>query len=260
MNKKIIKLLFILFIAITSVSHSQTNTNFVQHGEELTYEVSFMGIKLGSIKMIIEGLETYNNTQVLKAKSIIKSYPGIPFVDLDVVFQSWMDSKINYSHKFASNTKNSEGWYYEEIFFNNDKSNIIINGYQNKTLQETIEIKTNKRWSDGLSLFYIARKLLNSNKNVRIPTLMDKDTVNTVINFTGKKEKVKIAAVTYPVRTVYFKGDANWTGIYGMTGAFEGWFSDDEACVPIRAKMKLYVGNVVIELKHWNRSNWGPPK
>jgi N-acetylglucosamine kinase-like BadF-type ATPase len=50
---------------------------------------------------------------------------------------------------------------------------------------------------------------------------------------------------------VYFRGNSNWTGIYGLTGAFEGWFSDDDARVPIRAKMRVYVGNVLIELVRW---------
>ena len=232
----------------------------VYPGEELTYEVSFLGIKLGSIRMVVEGFQDLDGIKVVKAKSYIESYDGIPFVDLKVTFESWMDTSISFSHKFVSNTKGSDGWYFEQTLFDYANKRIKIDGYKGKKNVKSIELKTKKKWSDGLSLFFIARKFLFAHKNLIIPTLMDKDTVNTQINFTGKKEKVEIDAVTYPVKTVYFNGNANWTGIYGMTGVFEGWFSDDYAAVPIKAKMKVYVGNIDIELKHWKRKGWGPPK
>ena len=55
-------------------------------------------------------------------------------------------------------------------------------------------------------------------------------------------------------------GQARWTGLYGLSGNFEGWFSNDEARVPIKAKMSVYIGSVVIELKSWKRPDWKPPK
>ena len=86
------------------------------------------------------------------------------------------------------------------------------------------------------------------------------DTVSTVINFGGRKEATSIDASSYPVKTVYFSGDANWTGVYGLSGRYEGWFADDESRIPIKAKMKVYVGSVTIELQSWRRGNWQPPK
>jgi len=48
-------------------------------------------------------------------------------------------------------------------------------------------------------------------------------------------------------------------GNYGLSGKFEGWFSDDDAHIPIKAKMNVYVGSVVIELVKWKRGSWNPP-
>ena len=90
--------------------------------------------------------------------------------------------------------------------------------------------------------------------------MIESDTVTTVINFGGKRVNIDMDATDYPVKTVYFNGDANWTGIYGLTGKFEGWFSDDAACIPIKANMKVYVGSVDIELKSWKRQGWKPPR
>jgi hypothetical protein len=59
---------------------------------------------------------------------------------------------------------------------------------------------------------------------------------------------------------VGFDGRADFVGIFGLTGGFEGWFSNDEARVPIMAKMKVLIGSVTIELMRWNRPGWTPPR
>ena len=40
---------------------------------------------------------------------------------------------------------------------------------------------------------------------------------------------------------------------------FQGFFSDDEAAVPIRAEAKVIVGSIVVELEEWERPGWIPP-
>ncbi|MDQ1266517.1 MAG: hypothetical protein QG635_1669, partial [Bacteroidota bacterium] len=119
---------------------------------------------------------------------------------------------------------------------------------------------TKKRWSDGLSLFFLARQYIFSNKHIVVPTIMSRDTSPTYLHFIGKIEPIEIESVKYPIKTVYFTGRADWNGIYGLSGNFEGWFSADDARVPIKAKMKVYIGNVVVELKRWKRQNWSPPR
>lgn len=258
---KLISRYLIVFLLLF-INFNNLFANFspiISTGEELIYEVSFFGIKLGTIKIVTEENQILNNRTVHKAKCLINSYKGIPFVDLQVIYQSWMDPSLVSSHKFASNTKDGSSWVYEQIDFNLDEKKIIHQKYYDKELISTNTFNTNSKWNDGLSLFFSARRLLNSNKSLKIPTYMD-DTVYTKINFTGKRENVEIDAVKYPIKCVYFKGLADWTGVYGLTGGFEGWFSDDEAAVPIKALMKVYVGNVKIELVKWKRANWQPPR
>jgi len=251
--------IFLAFLFFTNGKLFADYSPIISTGEELTYEVSFFGIKLGTIRVVTEENQTINNKTVHKAKCFINSYKGIPFVDLQVIYQSWMDPSLVSSHKFASNTKDGSSWIYEQIDFNGDEKKIVHQKFYDKELVSTNTFNTSGRWNDGLSLFFAARRLLNSKKSLKIPTYMD-DTVYTKINFTGKKENVEIDAVKYPIKCVYFKGLADWTGVYGLTGGFEGWFSDDEAAVPIKALMKVYVGNVKIELIKWKRANWQPPR
>jgi hypothetical protein len=253
-------IIFTLSLLCGSIGDVKAQDGVIQPGEELFYEVSFFGINLGSIKIITEGYQTFNGYRVIKAKSYIDSYSGIPFVDLHSIFETWMDQTVNFSHQFISNTKTKEGWLYEQLLFNFDKGNIHVSDFLNKKQTRDMTIYTKKRYADGLNLFFLARTRLNSKKNIKIPTMIESDTVTTVINFGGRKVNVDMDATDYPVKTIYFNGDANWTGIYGLTGKFEGWFSDDAACIPIKANMKVYVGSVDIELKSWKRQGWKPPR
>jgi len=259
MLKKSIFSLFLILILSATTAFAQ-NENLMQPGEYLEYEVSFMGIRLGVIKTYIDPAEVLNGKPVHKVRSTMKSYDGIPFMDLNAKFESWMDKSVNYSHSFASNLKKSDGWQYQKLDFNYPEKYFIFAKWLNSKPIETKKITTYNKWNDGSSLFFLARKNLLTNKTIKVPTVIDEDTCFTTIRFTNKKEMIDIDAVNYPVRTSYFSGKADWEGVYGLKGSFEGWFSDDEAAVPILAKMNVVVGNVRIELKKWKRANWTPPK
>ncbi|MDE3059368.1 MAG: DUF3108 domain-containing protein, partial [Bacteroidota bacterium] len=113
---------------------------------------------------------------------------------------------------------------------------------------------------DGLSLFYYARGHVHQKSSVDVPTFVDEKLVNTHINFLNKISAVTIDSVNYPIRTVELNGRVDFVGIFGMTGAFHGWFSDDDAAIPIVATMKVILGSVHIELVKWKRPGWAPPR
>ena len=247
--------------AIVAQAPSQYTSTVLQAGEELEYEVSFLGITLGTIKMVTEQQSDLNGQKVFVCKSYIDSRQGIPFIELHSIFSSWIDQSGTFSRQFVANTKESENsWIYDKYLFDYDAGKFAAEKYLGKQLQERKEYVTNKKWNDGCSLFFTARQFLFAKRNIRIPTVMSGDTVFTTIAFTGKEENVEIDAIDHPVKTVYFNGEATWTGIYGVTGKFQGWFSNDAARIPIRAKMKLYVGNANIELVRWKRAGWTPPR
>jgi hypothetical protein len=106
----------------------------------------------------------------------------------------------------------------------------------------------------------MAREFLHSKRKLKVPTFNSSDTSFTLINFSGDKVDLQINSVKYKTRTVHFSGKAEWKSIYGLSGNFEGWFSDDKECIPIKAIMNVYLGNIVIELISWKRNNWIPPK
>jgi len=250
---------FVLLFGIFSTLSIQAQV--MAPGEELTYDVSYMGISLGTIKVTTLKNENFNGKTVHHTKVYIDSRKGIPFVDLHSIYESWIDPSVQFSHNFAASTKESDGsWSYDKYLFDYPGQTVTMEKYKANKLSNKRILKTPKKWNDGSSLFFLARQMLKSKKTIKVPTIIMDDTVSTSINFIGKEEIVEIDAAKYPIKTVYLSGTANWTGIYGLSGKFEGWFSDDEARIPIRAKMKLYVGNANIELVKWSRGSWQPPK
>ena len=229
-------------------------------GEELTYEVSYMGIKLGTIVISTDETETYNGNKCYITKADISTYKSIPFLDIKVLYNAFTDKSITCSHRFLGKYKSGGYSDLHKIYFNYDKKNIYIskenaNGkYFEKSFQNT------KKFADGLTLFFMARNFLTTGKKITIPTIVDKDLASTEISFTGKTQGTNCRAVKYPVATKYFSGLAHWTGVYGLSGTFEGWFSNDDARVPIKAKLQLYLGSADVELIKYKRKGWTPPE
>jgi hypothetical protein len=172
-----------------------------------------------------------------------------------------MDATATYSMQFVANTEvENKQWEVDKYLFDYSNKKLLMEKYRDSKIVKSRWFDIKKRYNDGSSLLFAARSLLLSKKSLRMPTVIMEDTVNTVVNFSGKQESVSIDAVQYPIKSVYLNGEANWTGIYGLSGRFEGWFSDDEARIPVKAKMKVYVGSVTIELQKWRRGSWQPPK
>ncbi len=230
-------------------------------GEEMLYRVSYLNITLGTIRTVTEGYTTRNGERFAKVKVFIKSSPSIPFVSLNSIYESWMDTTITFSRHFNANTEIDGGkWEFDQYVLDYNARSLVMEKYRDKQKVSSKSFTITKKYNDGSSILYAARSLVSAKRTFRLPTIIMDDTVNTVVNCRGTKGSVEIDAVKYPVKTLYLDGVANWTGIYGLSGNFEGWFSDDAARVPIKAKMKVYVGSVTIELQSWKRGSWQPPR
>ncbi|HRP01427.1 MAG TPA: DUF3108 domain-containing protein [Candidatus Kapabacteria bacterium] len=262
MFKKYVWLLSIVFLFSLYVAQSAGKNDVVFYpGEVIEYEVSFMGIKLGNITITSNDYVELNGKKLVNAVAEMKSAKGIPFVDLHGFFESWFAPNATYTEKFVSKLKESgNSWRYESYDIDNTKKVAKYTNYLNKKLENSAELKFDNKVLDGCSLFFFARQFTDLKKTIRIPTLMNQSVSYTNINLHGKKENTKVDAVKYPIKCLYFDGRADWEGIYGLKGYFQGWFSDDEARVPIKALMNVYVGNVEIQLVKWKRGDWQPPK
>ena len=249
--------------------YKQVNKGAIQFltvGEELTYEVSWWFIKIGTIRTKVIEVTKHNDDYGIKAAVYIDSYSGLPFVDLHSVFETEMDKNC-FSNSFISKTKDGETWWatryrYDRInnrlFVESGRTNNKNSGEFKIEKIDTVTIQ--EKTQDGLSLLFFARANVRKGTEVKVPTMINSKKGLTILNFYEKHTDTEIDAVEYPVDVVEFDGQALFKGIFGLTGPFKGWFSNDTAQNPIRAKMSVILGNINIELIKWSRANWKPPK
>lgn len=230
-------------------------------GEEITYVVRFGFIELGEIKLKILNKKLQNGKHVFFTVAYIDSYSGVPFVNLHQIYQSKVNDSY-FSNFFRGLVRKEKYTTFTEYYFDYKKSKIRVK----KGKVEPEELWTDSTtaaetmYHDGLSIFYYARMNTGTKKSVSLPCFVNEEKVYTRVNFYDSIEKLKIDAVDYDIATVRLDGETDFVSVFGLTGYFEGWFSNDEAAIPIIAKMKVIIGNVTLELKSWKRAGWNPPK
>lgn len=233
----------------------------MQAGEELNYVVSYSFINLGEVKIRVKDQKTINGRNYYNAIAYIDSYEGIPFVNLHQIYESKVNQDY-YSDFFRGIIKNDNYTTFTEYYFDYTDSKIRIRKGKFSPRELWIDSTTSviKQFHDGLSIFFFARMFSGKKNTMMLPCFVNEQKVKTKVNFYEETIPVSIAAINYDVDCVRLDGDMDFISIFGLTGYFEGWFSNDEASIPIVAKMKVLIGNITLELKSWKREGWIPPK
>jgi hypothetical protein len=236
------------------------NTSFIQVGEELVYEVKYLFFKLGQIKFTVVDKFIDNGKEFYRVRVKIDSY-SVPFVDIHANFDAVFDSRFVAQRYYS---EMNEKKYYQSVRYNFvEKSSfyVVEKNYQNFEYNtkgkrvDTVKVMTN--YCDGPSLFYYARSNASVQKTMVLPTFIEGVKGITIINFGKKKTKIKIDALNRPIEAYEIDGKASYVGFFGLTGDFTGWISADEKAIPLKGKLKVIVGSVIVELKSWN-FDWKP--
>jgi hypothetical protein len=105
---------------------------------------------------------------------------------------------------------------------------------------------------DGFSLLYYARANVDKRDTTEVTVFTFNAFNQTAINFTGMLSEVK--AKDKKVYGYYLDGKMKFVGIAGIKEDFKGWFSQDTQRVPLKAKMKAFIGSVNVYIDEWK--NW----
>lgn len=234
-------------------------------GEELEYRVSYSFFNIGIIKTRVTDRWERDGRTVYRAEVFMDSDPALSWlVDLHMLFRGTVDGEA-FSYSWLSEDSTSSGVDFRTMEFDYLRGKMYYawgrrahRGANVVAGRDTVPIR--ERSVDGMSLLFFARENVRQPRSWRIPTFVDNREGITEIHFRDKREELEIDAVTYPVRTVWFNGTAKFVGVFGLTGGFEGWFSDDEARIPIVGRLKVILGSVKVELIKWKRGSWAPPR
>jgi hypothetical protein len=248
--------------AVRTFPDSAANQGVFSVGEKLVYNVRYGFISLGKITVTVTGTEETEEGMRYTAEAEMQSYSGVPFVSLHHIYTSGMSPDF-YSHWFKSLERDKSRWLLMRYEFDYDDMQVIVEEGKQEEVEVVDTVDTlaiSDYYQDGLSLFFFARGYVTSDRLMTIPTMVNKDVYTTDFTFNGGKTSKKIKAIGYPVEVTEFSGRANFSGIFGLTGAFRGWFSSDEAAIPIEAKLRVIIGNITVELIEWDRPGWNPPR
>ncbi|HEX7356506.1 MAG TPA: DUF3108 domain-containing protein [Ignavibacteriaceae bacterium] len=258
----IVSMFFLIYGLLPSFGQKTLNSQqkIIDVGEEITYVVKYLAFEIGEIKLKVIKQQVEGKDTIFSAIAYINSYEGIPFVNLHQIYETKFDTK-QISHYFKG-TILAEDTTYTQYFFNREKGNIhIIKGRERTNeIWKDSTVLYNRDYQDGLSLFYFARMRTGQQKKVNVPVFINEKYEKTYINFYKDNEDMDIDAVDYDIDCVRLDGETEFRGIFGLTGYFEGWFSNDQFAVPIVAKMQVLIGSITLELRHWKKNGWMPPR
>jgi len=232
-------------------------------GEELHYNVGYSFFHLGRIIIKVTDRFERGGRTIYRSKAIIDSAPGLPFVNVHIRFTGEFDEDL-YSYVWTAEDSSDEGTSFRSLRFEYDSSRVFFEKgkkISDSVVVESVDtVKITAKCQDGLSLFFFARTNVRQKKEMDVPTVVETEQVNTHFNFSHEIDEEEIDSVKYPIEVVLFDGRADFVGVFGLTGGFSGRFSNDEAGVPILARMKVILGSVRIELDHWKRPGWVAPR
>lgn len=266
MNFKIV----LILLSFSFVSHLYSQQDkILEIGEELNYSVYYGFIKLGEVKFKITGKGKEGKKDSFTSTASIKSFESIPLVNINYIFESIMmyDKSEVHSTKFTATEfkeKSITNIYY--TFDYDDKMIRTVKEVDGKEEgKNDFKLDKEKMYQDGLSLFYNARlqslndKIKETGGRYNVPVYINEKESSVRYSFNTRPESVEIDMVDYDVKCIRVAGVADFVGVFGLTGEFAGWFSDDESRVPIKAKFNVTIGSITLELTSFKKRNWTAP-
>lgn len=269
-NKAKIYLLFPFFFLLLAPPGQITRKNPVAYnasevkfevGEELVYVVRYSVMRLGEVRVKITGKDIIDGKNYYRAIIYIDSYKGLPFVDLHQVYETVMTPDY-YSKYFKGIIKQDSVVSNTEYHFDYNKSEVKIHKWFTNSDKAPVDstCEVHKKYQDGLSIFYYARAHSREKREEIVPTFVNEKKVSTEIKFNTELDDASVDAIDYDVDCTHMEGHVNFISVFGLTGYFEGWFSNDEEAIPIKAKMNVIIGSITLELKSWKKQEWTPPR
>lgn len=235
-------------------------------GEELLYQVSWSGITIGTIRLRALPTRRQGGILVCPAEAFINSKEGLPFVNVHFRASTEMDSGC-FSLGFRSLEQDGDIWIEQGYRCEFGRGIVVVEETEHPDVllsegqlrrRDTLRLQSNQI-QDGISLVYFARRLVRETGKLSIPTLSYGQMGATDFDSSRPRAAIRINAIRTRVRTVGLTGKLRLKGIFGLSGEYRGWFSDDPASIPVKAEMKVLLGSVKVELVSWSHPGWTPP-
>jgi len=238
----IIVLLFAVFFNPGKIFDLKKENQFVEvykPGEELYYEMSYGWVKGGEASLKLSSVKFQGKSvYYVKAIGITTGVAHTLFKVRDI-YESYFDPITGKPFKSVMDLKEGDYRNYNEVYFYHEQ-NILLSDKTGKK-----EIKNDV--FDIVSAFYHLRKNMENVKigdKITIHTYFHDEPWDLVIRYKGietiKTDLGKISCMKF--KPVVLKGT------FESEDALDIWISNDKNKIPIRVKMKFFVGSFKTDL------------
>lgn len=214
-------------------------------GENLTYDVRFGAIKVGTGRMRVVGVENIRNRPAWHVLFTLSG--GTFFYQVDDVYESWMDVLTLNSLRYVQNQDQGqrerkrtfeifpERAVYNEVFKNNREMPSVANPLD-----------------DGSFLFYIRTVPLEVGKTYEFNRYFKPDR-NPVVIRVLRKERVRVPAGAF--NTIVLQPIIKTSGIFSEGGQAEIWLTDDSKRMMVQMRSRLSFGSLNLYLRSYRWSS-----
>jgi len=232
--------------AQSSVSTLATDVSFTQPrmvvpfetGEKLTFDVRFGGIKVGTGRMEVMGLQDVRGREAWHTRFTVKG--GIPLYKVNDRMESWIDTRTFESLRFVQDLEEGR----------RDKERTFEIYPERGTFSEKGEVEHAPSVDDPLDdaafLYFVRTIPLEVGKTYEFNRYFRPDR-NPVQIRVVRKELVKVPAGTF--KTVVIQPIIKSKGIFSEKGHAEMWLTDDSRRLLVQMKSNLSIGSLSLYLR-----------
>ncbi|HES59453.1 MAG TPA: DUF3108 domain-containing protein, partial [Caldithrix sp.] len=223
-------------------------------GEELIYNVSWTYIHLGKLKVQVFENKSNEIEGKYYCRLFVDSNPLLFFVNMHSMFESYVSEDFKpYLHQAYENVDGVN--YFTQHYFNYADSTIKLKMTSVKDSLKVIEriYPLVDKYYDAISLVYLTRAMIDRVQSDTLKSFFGEDIGDVAISYHGVQDEI-FSDYKEQYDAMYFvDGTFLMKGVAGLTGPYKGWFVGSERRIPAKAELKVFLGNVIVELESVNQ-------
>jgi hypothetical protein len=245
---------FLIFSLVSSSSLSEKSKDFpagslLPEKEELTYQLTWLGILAGTAKLSVSEKTIKWNKVVYHITSQADSSEFLSLIyRVEDRVNTYIDAAGFYPLYYSINQR--EGHYKANRTIIFDQKNTRASFIKN--IDPPMEYFVPPAVQDPLSsFFYVRRQGLKPGNSIYVDTFSGNKTYRVEVQII-KRERIKTIFGT--TDTILIKPILNFHGIFRHKGNIYIWLTDDERKLPVRMKTEIVFGSVSATLVSYKKN------
>jgi hypothetical protein len=206
-------------------------------GEELTYRATFSGIRAGTARMRVDGIELVRGRPAYHVVFTVDG--GVPLFRVHDRYESWIDVETLASLRHRQQI--SEGRYHRTTSYE-----IYPERAEYQKQGDSVRASVSNPLDDG-SFIYAVRTAGVNVGETRTDDRYFRPDKNPVVLTGLRRDTVKVGAGTFPTTVV--RPTIRTSGIFSDDGQAQVWFTDDANRYPVQVKAKFSKFTLTLSLE-----------